>query len=200
MRLINDKDISVIRPQLAKVVKARQPYPYEVSHITQERQKSIKETRSGNEVLNDDMSWSQGGSYQPSLLVDEGYTSSVAVSGGSVGNNGLKGEETSVRSGDEIVGGIKSDSSTPDAIKLIRDLIEKAKGYPTLARRRGIEGTVYISFRIGNDGNPYDIKVINGSGSSILDNATIEIIKRAGPFPYIDKVIELPISFRLNEG
>ena len=83
-------------------------------------------------------------------------------------------------------------------IEIIRDSIEKAKIYPILARKRGIEGTVYISFRVNSEGKPNDIKILNSSGSHILDNATLDIVKKAAPFPHIDSSVEVPVVFRLN--
>lgn len=83
-------------------------------------------------------------------------------------------------------------------IEIIRNSIEKAKIYPILARKRGIEGTVYISFRVNFEGKPNDIKILNSSGSHILDNATMDIVKKAAPFPHIDNFVEVPVVFRLN--
>jgi len=90
--------------------------------------------------------------------------------------------------------------TSSEAVEAIRDLIERAKRYPPLARRRGIEGTVHVGFKIDKEGRPYEIRIIKGSGFGILDQATIEIIKKASPFPFIDKTIEVPVSFRLKEG
>jgi TonB family protein len=83
-------------------------------------------------------------------------------------------------------------------IEAIRSSIERAKTYPLLARKRGIEGTVYISFRVSPQGQPEDIKILRSSGSSILDTATLELLRRAAPFPYVDSLIEVPIVYRLE--
>ncbi len=101
--------------------------------------------------------------------------------------NGLKTEGESKR------------GRLPDSIiEIIRNSIERAKTYPVLARRRGIEGTVNISFRIGTKGEPNNIKVLKGSGYNILDNAAFNIIKKAAPFPYIDTPVEIPVVYRLK--
>ncbi|MCK5512665.1 MAG: energy transducer TonB [Thermodesulfovibrionia bacterium] len=81
---------------------------------------------------------------------------------------------------------------------IIRHNIEKVKTYPLVARKRGIEGTVYISFGIGPDGEPQELKILKGSGSSILDNATLDIVKKAAPFPHVDIPVEVPVVFKLN--
>ena len=85
-----------------------------------------------------------------------------------------------------------------EIFELIRDCIEKVKTYPILARKRGIEGTVYISFRINPQGEPQNLKILKSSGSSILDTATLDIVKKAAPFPYVDSPVEVPVVFRLE--
>ncbi|MBI4698808.1 MAG: energy transducer TonB [Nitrospirae bacterium] len=84
------------------------------------------------------------------------------------------------------------------SIEIIRNAIEKAKSYPLSARKRGIEGTVYVSFTVNPGGNPDDIKIITSSGFSILDNATLKIVRKAAPFPRIDSPVEVPVVFRLD--
>jgi len=83
--------------------------------------------------------------------------------------------------------------------EIIRRYIERAKTYPLLARKRGIEGTVYVKFRINPDGQPAEIQIVRSSGSEILDKGALKIIKNAGPFPYVNDALEIPISFRLEE-
>jgi TonB family protein len=86
----------------------------------------------------------------------------------------------------------------PGIIEIIRNSIERAKTYPLLARKRGTEGTVHMSFRISPQGEPQDFKILKSSGSRILDKATLDIVKRAAPFPYVDSSIEVPVVFRLK--
>ena len=83
--------------------------------------------------------------------------------------------------------------------EIVRRYIERAKTYPLLARKRGIEGTVYVKFRINPDGQPVEIQIIRSSGSEILDKGALKIIKNAGPFPYVNDALEVPISFRLAD-
>ena len=83
-------------------------------------------------------------------------------------------------------------------IEIIKNSIERAKTYPLLAKKRGIEGTVYVSFRISPQGEPQYLKIMKSSGSSILDTATLDILKKAAPFPYVDVPVEVPVVFKLN--
>ena len=85
-----------------------------------------------------------------------------------------------------------------EIFELIRNSIERAKTYPVIARKRGIEGTVYISFKINAQGKPQELKILKSSGSNILDTATRDIVKRAAPFPYVDSPVEVPVVFRLD--
>jgi protein TonB len=95
--------------------------------------------------------------------------------------------------------GDKRDGLTEaDVLRLISAAIERAKTYPALARRRNIEGTVYVSFRVGSGGEPGDIKLLKSSGYKILDETTLKIVKKAAPYPYIDDRVEVPVTYRLN--
>jgi TonB family protein len=89
--------------------------------------------------------------------------------------------------------------SKADTIRLISAAIERAKIYPAIARRRGIEGTVYVSFLIGAEGEPREIKVIKSSGYKMLDETTMKVIMKAPPYPYIDNRVEVPVIYRLND-
>jgi len=86
----------------------------------------------------------------------------------------------------------------PATIELISMAIERVKTYPVIARKRGIEGTVHVSFNVMADGNPYGIKILKSSGFSILDKATVKVVKKAAPFPLIANRIELPVAYRLR--
>ncbi len=85
-----------------------------------------------------------------------------------------------------------------ETIEIIRGLIEKAKVYPLAAKRRGIEGTVYVRFRINHDGKPEGLEILKSSGSGVLDEAALNIVKKAGLLPYVDVPLEVPVVFRLD--
>jgi len=105
----------------------------------------------------------------------------------------------SFSSGDGMAPGGKGKGIPPQGIiEIIRNSIERAKTYPVLARKRGIEGTVYISFRINPQGKARDIKILKSSGYRILDRTTLDIVKKAAPFPYVNGPVEVPVVFRLK--
>ncbi len=112
-------------------------------------------------------------------VVDVSYTGGVSDTGASEDNKG-------------------DGALSAGIFEIIRDSIERVKTYPVIARKRGIEGTVYISFKINPQGKPQKLKILKSSGSNILDTATKDIVKRAAPFPYIDSTVEVPVVFKLN--
>lgn len=83
--------------------------------------------------------------------------------------------------------------------QLLRERIERAKQYPALARRWGMEGTVEVEFRIARDGTVEALRVVKSSEFPLLDEASIETIKRAAPLPVVPGTIRVPISYRLRE-
>lgn len=87
----------------------------------------------------------------------------------------------------------------PDLVAIIGRAIEKVKTYPLLARRRGLEGTVHVSFLISSDGTPRSIEIMKSSGHRILDNATVRVVKKAGPYPLFAKRVEVPVAYRLRD-
>jgi len=82
----------------------------------------------------------------------------------------------------------------------IKEMIEKEFVYPRIARRRGLEGKVIVSFVICADGTARDVKIIESSGHKILDNNAIACVKRAAPFPPPPVMAELvfPITYKLG--
>lgn len=87
----------------------------------------------------------------------------------------------------------------------VRSWLEKYRRYPPLARRRGLTGTVRLALSIGGDGSLRAAKIVVSSGSSLLDDAALEMASRAAPFP-IDGApspgstfeVQVPVVFRLS--
>lgn len=74
---------------------------------------------------------------------------------------------------------------------MVKQRIESARRYPLWAKRQGIEGTVYMNFKVLSNGLGRDIRIIGSSGSPVLDEEAIKTIKRANPFP--------PIPSKINQ-
>jgi TonB family protein len=92
------------------------------------------------------------------------------------------------------------DGVDSSVFKAIRSAIERAKSYPFLARQRGIEGTVLVSFMINKKGSPQAIRIVKSSGYQILDEEVPRMIRSASPFPGLKGEIVIPITFKLTES
>jgi protein TonB len=100
-------------------------------------------------------------------------------------------------------GGSKADESR--YLAELQRAIAKHRYYPARARRRGIEGTVALSFVIDADGRIGEIRIADGSGSEVLDDAGLQTVQRLGRFKPIPKSIgrnrwalRVPIRFALE--
>ncbi len=93
----------------------------------------------------------------------------------------------------------KTASQDRDIVNTIKAAIERAKSYPPLARKRGIEGTAAAEFTVNSRGYPENIRIVRSSGSDILDIAAKKTVLRASPFPAVNGSIEVPITFRIEK-
>ncbi len=81
-------------------------------------------------------------------------------------------------------------------------LIEKEKQYPVLARRRNIEGQVGLAITISIAGNLEDCTISISSGSPILDNAAMNLMKKIFPLNiglHSETTITITIRYSLND-
>lgn len=86
----------------------------------------------------------------------------------------------------------------PGTLNAIRATIERAKSYPPLARKWGIEGTVTAEFTISATGYPENIRIVKSSGYEILDTAAKKTLLRASPLPPVEGNLEVPITFKIE--
>lgn len=87
---------------------------------------------------------------------------------------------------------------SPREWQLIQAAIERAKNYPRTARQRGIEGVVRVRFRLLPSGEVERVEVLQSSGHDVLDAASVRTVYRAGPLPYVNGWVEVPISYVLK--
>lgn len=83
--------------------------------------------------------------------------------------------------------------------------MERHKQYPLLAQRRGLEGRGSVRVRIGRDGRVLDRALTRSTGEAMLDDAALDMVRRANPFPpvpsgYAGDSFEFvaPIEYRLR--
>ncbi|MDF1880155.1 energy transducer TonB [Sulfurimonas sp. MAG313] len=85
-------------------------------------------------------------------------------------------------------------------LALINTLIKKNLNYPRLAKKRGLEGKVIVSFTLGLEGKVFGVQV-QGNVSSILKKSAIKTVKRASAsFPHPSQILALriPIVYKLH--
>jgi protein TonB len=70
--------------------------------------------------------------------------------------------------------------------------IEKNKFYPRIARRRNLEGTIRVSFRLGCDGAVNQLAVQGEHG--LLRKAAGKAVEAALPLPQVPAEIECPLQ------
>jgi periplasmic protein TonB len=87
----------------------------------------------------------------------------------------------------------------------LRKAIEAHKGYPRRAIRLHQEGEIVVGFTIRRDGVIVDLRVVESSGSALLDRAALEAVRRVdGTLPFPDGIersdwsFTLPISYTLR--
>jgi TonB family protein len=88
---------------------------------------------------------------------------------------------------------------------LIRQQLIRNTIYPLKAKLEAKEGLAYLSFVLKRDGTVSEIMVLNSSGEPLLDEAAMNSIRNASPFPpfpenLVEQEIKLnvPISFELE--
>jgi TonB family protein len=87
----------------------------------------------------------------------------------------------------------------------VRQQIAKAKYYPRIARRRGMEGQPIIAFTLDKGGRIINAALEKTSGYQLLDQAALKAVRQAAPYPEIPAPLrmdsfqfKLPISFILK--
>lgn len=79
-----------------------------------------------------------------------------------------------------------------------------APEYPSLALRRGWEGTVLLRIRVLANGKPSEVQIQRSSGRDVLDQAAVKAVQRWSFVPAkragvaLDGWVTVPLDFRLN--
>ena len=84
-------------------------------------------------------------------------------------------------------------------------LLERNKRYPAAAQARGEKGTAQLAFSLDRQGRVMASRIVKSSGSAALDQETLELVRRAQPFPpppaampgaHVD--LTVPIRFNMH--
>jgi periplasmic protein TonB len=83
--------------------------------------------------------------------------------------------------------------------------MNRHKRYPMIAQRRGLEGIGSLRVRIDRSGRVLERTVVSSTGEQLLDQAALDMVRRASPFPavpseYAGESFEFvaPIQYRLR--
>lgn len=123
---------------------------------------------------------------------EEEESSDSSISGGQV--MGLAGASTQGT----------NDSEMERYLGIIQSRIQRLKEYPTQARLRGQEGTVEVRFAVGANGEIEQFRIVQSSGSALLDRAVERLFRRLRlPPPNQDLLpqlssLSLPVLFELS--
>jgi protein TonB len=124
----------------------------------------------------------------PSIVETEETASREAVREDGDAEGGDSGHDEGVQEGGEgwategvPEGGTMTDREYEALLRYIKDFIEKNMVYPPMARRRNVEGVAGVHFEIERGGGITSITVDRSSGSSILDNAAVSLVKKIHP-------------------
>lgn len=84
----------------------------------------------------------------------------------------------------------------------VRSRVQRYFRFPRSADRAGLGGTVTVSFTVSASGGVSGIRIVKGSGSPVLDEAAINAVRKAEPFPRIPEaanrsswLFTLPLQF-----
>ena len=123
----------------------------------------------------------------------ESGTEGISLGAGGKGSGAGQGEGETSR----FSSGPESSGDGDSVIAEIMRRIEKAKRYPRAARKMGTEGQATVRFRIKTDGKVDGVELLESSGSEILDQASLETVRRAARLPYRDGWLRVVIVFKI---
>jgi periplasmic protein TonB len=86
--------------------------------------------------------------------------------------------------------------------KALASHLNRHKRYPDGARARSIQGSVTVIFTIDRDGYVLEARVAESSGSPVLDEEALAVLRRASPVPTpppaVGLSLKLPIQFHIR--
>ncbi len=92
------------------------------------------------------------------------------------------------------------ESEKASYVDTVRAQIEARKRYPSMARKRALEGVVLARFHIDENGSVVELST-DSTAASILNRSARDAVERAAPFPpppHGAIVIEVPIRYDLD--
>ena len=87
--------------------------------------------------------------------------------------------------------------SVADRLAIIREKIQRALEYPSLAQLHATDGDALVRFEIDRAGNAENIRVVRSSGHDQLDVSAVRAVETASPLPWVYGPLEVPVHFEL---
>jgi protein TonB len=113
-------------------------------------------------------------------------------------------------SGTQVAARVPPGSNRPARIdygwlsEVVLRRVEELKRYPAEARVDRAEGKVVVKAVINEDGSVDNVEIFQSSGSATLDNAAVDLMRRAAPFALPHSLgkprvtIKIPMNYRLD--
>jgi TonB family protein len=115
------------------------------------------------------------------------------------------GETSAQGSSDEVYDVVDEVPEFPGGMEAWFNFMKDNLKYPTLAKDKGIEGTVYISFIINKDGSVSDAEILRGIGGG-CDEEALRVVKASpnwNPGKKDGKIVKarmrLPVQYALGK-
>lgn len=90
-------------------------------------------------------------------------------------------------------------ASARDYFEMLNLRIHSVKEYPESARSRHIQGRVKVKFVLFADGSLKEVQVIKSSRHTNLDEAAVNAVKKAAPFPRPPaSLFKTPVTFQIH--
>lgn len=120
-------------------------------------------------------------------------------------NQQAQRKQTTGKANSVTSGGSKA--TTQSYFSKLAATLARHKRYPITSRRRGEEGIVKLFFVVDRQGRVQEFRITESSGYKRLDDAVIDMLKKAQPLPAFPADMEMPqleinvpIAFQLNSG
>jgi protein TonB len=106
-----------------------------------------------------------------------------------------------VKNTDNSIQLTESDENVDPAVVIegLRERIMKELVYPYIARKKGIQGVVYVTLRLDENGNLLDVHITRSSGYKSLDNAAVQLVQKVVPYQHnLGKSLSVQIPIRYS--
>jgi len=133
--------------------------------------------------------------YAPGLEVPG--LSGAMIGGVEAGAGDGSGTVTGSRGGGEGSGGTGGDGHGLVPPSYVR---QPQPRYPSVARQQGWQGTAVLRVEVQTNGRAGAVEVLHSSGHQVLDDAAVDAVRRARFRTDAATWVEVPITFRLNQG